>query len=138
VNPIALIGKDFETVQAELGISAVEYRDVGLERSSAAEYSVSSQDGSWEIILSPQNIITTVFLFLEKGHEGVLGITADMCKKEITERLGEPQEYAAAQSIEGLGEYGAWEKYYMDAFQLHVQHKNGEFGVKQITLMASR
>ena len=132
-----LIGKKFEDCQSELGLSSIEFRDVGLEKSTESEYSVLSNNGEWELILDSGNRISTIFLFMKKGHQGVLGITSRMTKKDIVSKFGRPLEEADAKYLDGLGEYGAWEKYDMEKYILHIQHDKEEVGVKQITLTSA-
>jgi hypothetical protein len=135
MEPLGILGKELKDVQAELGISVVEGIYSSLEEGEEQEYSVESKDGTWELLLSPNNRIKTIFLYLNRGHKGFAGITAKMSKEEIIALLGTPDFEGHPHTDPILGAYAGWEKYRRENHYLHVEHENQYSGVRMVTLM---
>jgi hypothetical protein len=57
MKPLSILGKELKDVQPELGMVVVEGIYSSLEEGEDQEYSVESEDGTWEILLSLKNRI---------------------------------------------------------------------------------
>ncbi|WP_444941528.1 hypothetical protein ACJJI3_03595 [Microbulbifer sp. ZKSA004] len=138
MNPFSVIGKPLSLVRKTLGVVSVEPVYDSLEEGEQQEYSVVSQAGKWEASLDQNNIIKTIFLYLNKGCDGVLGLDYSMIKSNVLELLGEPVSTGEPRVDSILGEYGAWEKYVHDNVFVHVEHESKENNIKQITIMVEK
>jgi hypothetical protein len=136
MKPLSILGKELKDVQPELGMVVVEGIYSSLEEGEDQEYSVESEDGTWEILLSLKNRIKTIFLHLNRGHVGFAGVTAKMSKEEVLKVLGTPDSEGHPHVDPILGSYAGWEKYLRDDHYLHIEHENQCSGVKMITLMS--
>jgi hypothetical protein len=134
-NPWEILGKNFLEIE---DISEHNGRKVvleDLEEGEKPEYYVSAKDETWEILLGKNNRVETIFLYLERNCEGILGITKFMNSADIIKLIGQPTESEEKQFVPILGEYGAWERYDFDRYCIHIEHNIEDTEVKQITIM---
>lgn len=134
-NTLEILGKNFleiEDISEHNGIKDV-LED--LEEGENKEYYVSAKDKTWEILLGKNNRVETIFLYLARNGEGILGITKLMNSADIIKLIGKPTKSEEKQFVPILGEYGAWERYNFDRYCIHIQHNLEDTEVEQITIM---
>jgi len=135
MNPLEIIGHKFDDVEHQLEHDGIKGTFDDLLEGEKQEYSVSASDGTWEISLGKENRIKTIFLYLDRGCQGILGITIAMKRGDIIEFLGKPTSSGDEGTVPFLGEYGAWERYDKENYCIHIEHYLGGNGVKKITIM---
>lgn len=136
INPLQILGKNFQQVQNILEHNGIEAIHDNLEDGEEQQYCVSAKNKTWEIHLGENNRIETIFLYLNCDRSGILGITKLMNSTDIIELLGEPTQSGEKVFIKVLDrEYGSWERYDFDNYCIHIEHTLDNRGVKQITVM---
>jgi hypothetical protein len=137
MNPLLIIGLSVQDAQKEMGLVSIEPVYDSLEAGEQQEYSIESSCGKWEVSLDSSNIITTVFLYLCNGCDGILGLNYTMSRSDVLELLGTPISTGEPHLDPFLGEYGAWEKFSHNNIYIHVEHEHKENNIKQVTLMVN-
>jgi len=139
MNPLDVLGNKFNEVECAFSNTGVlEVYDT-LEEGDEQEYYVSAPDGSWQLLLEPDNTVKTIFLFLANGYSNFNGITSSTTPSEIVKKMhGEPSSKGNSQEIPIIGKVGAWERYEFSEYVLHIEHSLVKGTVKKITLMLPR
>jgi len=135
MNPFLIIGKSVHDAQKEMGLVSIEPVYDSLEDDEQQEYSIESPCGKWEVSLDSNNIITTVFLYLNNGCNGILDLDRTMGRSDVLSLLGDPISTGEPHSDPILGEFGAWEKYFYNNLYVHIEHECEDRNIKQITIM---
>ncbi|WP_299877162.1 hypothetical protein [uncultured Cocleimonas sp.] len=134
MNPEQMIGKNLEDVLSGLECSAIQ--DINKEyEGEEPSYYVSALDSTWEILLGENNRIETIFLYINNGYPGFLGITSNLKRENILDMFGDPMFQKDESTHALLGKYGAMEKYERDNYYIHIEHELDNGGVKKVTVM---
>jgi hypothetical protein len=119
-----------------LADAVAELRQIGIEIGSEPEAAADPDDKGWslknrkegiEIHLSQKKQVDAIWLDLA-GREGDKyrrffwrGLTPSSTRADVIRVLGKPDETGPAAKIPGLGDYGPWIKYHLEACQLHFE-----------------
>ena len=156
MNPDEIIGKKLEDVQDKLNHTGVKglFSSTGIKDiftkpfgddfitndelanslDDADSYSTSSPDGTWEISLGLNNRIETIFMFLNKGHPDVFGVTKGHKRKDIISIFSEPFKQSDDYDSDVFGKCGGWEKYEKDNYFIHIEHEPDDAGIKVVSI----
>lgn len=129
------LGASVETVRAKLPDHSMEETYDHLEDGDEQEYFLCGIDKSWEIPIPRSGKIETIFLYLSDAFTEYHGISQNMTKEQVVSIFGKPI-WSGEPSTHGmLEDKGAWEKYQLENYFLHIEHVKNYEGVKMITLM---
>lgn len=135
IKPLQIIGKRFDDLKNQFVHAGIEEIYEDLREGEEQEYAVSAIDGTWEMLLDKENRIKTIFLFLDKGCQGILNITSEMNRSDIINLLGTPTRSGDESNLPILGQFRAWERYDQESYCIHIEHNLGGNGVRQMTVM---
>lgn len=114
------------------GITGV---DDDLEEWEEQSYCVESVNGEWEFSLSKDNIIETIFIFPNNGGKLIHGIKGSWSRKEVLNKLGTPESSGEKIDDEILGKKGAWDRFNMKKYYLHIEYNYAGSAIEQQTIM---
>ena len=130
-----IIGKSFKDIEKHLSHNGIEKDEDDLEEGTPQELYVSSVDGSWQMSLSEDLTIQTIFIYPEKALDLPEGFTNKTTLKDIAFKLGEPTNKGERSVSQFLGPQGAWARYAKSNYTIHFQEKYDLSGLKLITIM---
>lgn len=135
MNPFDVLGKSFTDVEDSLSHLGINEVFDELEDGEEQEFSVSAQDGSWEISLGKDLLIETVFLYKVDNFEIYTGINTYTIQTKIEDIFGEPSASGQQSESALLGVKGAWRRYDKSGVSVHVEREVDSEAIKMITLM---
>jgi len=135
MDPLALLGKNFDDVKDSLTHSGVLEAYENLEEGEEQEYYVSAPDNSWEFLLEKGNSIKTIFLYLDNGSVGFGGVSTNTTRDELISIFGKPSRQGEIQEFPDLGLKGAWERYDFENYSLHIEHDPHSDHISMLTIM---
>ena len=115
-----------------------------LEEGEIPRHWLQSERYGFDIELTPEGRITTVFLFVSgddehKPFEGALvgGLSKLSDQGEIRKALGTPSMARGAVTVSGLGSYGPADRYDFDAVSFHFEFRPDNKLLRLITAMVA-
>jgi hypothetical protein len=133
MNPADFLGKSLSEVSSSLNSKEATNRPTN-KYTLEPDSTIRADDKSWEISLYPGDTIRTIFIYLNKGHPPIDGVTRDADSKKIKELFGQPSsQVELTRHIPILGETGPYEKYVKQNYSVHFQHNTTNTGTNVIT-----
>lgn len=133
VNPTDFLGKSLSEVSSLLNSKEATNRPIN-KYTFEPDSTIQADNKSWEIRLYPGDTIRTIFIYLNRGHPPIDGVTRDADSKKIKELFGQPSsEVEITRHIPILGETGPCEKYVKQDHSVHFQHNTTNTGTDIIS-----
>ena len=98
-------------------------------------WTVRANDGSFEMILSQNRTIETIFLFPDHNADLPLGLLAHFEQADVHGLLGEAARSSPEKVSPLFGPMAAWDRYDIDLCRVHIEYRLDEPGLKLVTLM---
>lgn len=106
-----------------------------LEEGDQQEYYIEGKNGEWQFLLSEDSIITTIFIFPHKGGPLINGVGSNWTRKDVINKLGNPESSGEITDSPFLGKKGAWDRFYLQDYYLHIEYTLDGKGIEKQTLM---
>jgi len=137
MNYIKILGERFEDIESTLTHNGIEEVYDSLEGGDEQEYFVSAKNDSWQISLGQNHRIETIFLYMQKGFQEILGINSNSKKKDIENLFGHPKRSGEQSEMALVGKKGEWVRYDFETYALHIEYEIDSNNIKMVTLMLS-
>ena len=132
---ISILGKKVIDVLTEISEYSIEYNDIGVDENIEPTWTVKAKDGKYEMILSIDKTIRTIFIFPIQGILDGFDFDASRGRTFIIERLGTPSKSGQEMLLPILGRKGGFDRYDYDAYSIHFEYTLGQQSIEKITLM---
>jgi hypothetical protein len=134
-----IIGQKFEQISSNLESFEIENNEFELELEEGLEerYFVTAKNGLFEMILSKEKIVNTIFIYPdENGVFNFQDCIVKMGKNEILKRFGKPDKLGGPISNSIIGESGGFHRFDRD-LSYHFEYRDDDqTELKKITLMS--
>ncbi|CAL2082740.1 hypothetical protein TD3509T_500002 [Tenacibaculum dicentrarchi] len=134
-----LIGKDFEKIKSDFKSYKIENNDfeLELEEGFEKEFYINAEDESFEMILTKNKIIHTIFIYPnESGEFSFADYNINMGKTEIRKRFGNPNKKGGPMSNSIIGVSGGFDRFDRE-ISYHFEYADeNQTKLKKITLMS--
>ena len=134
-----LIGKDFEQIKSEFDAYKMENNDfeLELEESFEEEFYINAEDESFEMILTKNKIIHTIFIYSNDNGEFLFqDYTIHMGKEDIRKRFGNPNKSGGPISNSIIGVSGGFDRFDREISYHFEYADDNQTKLKTITLMS--
>ncbi len=135
MKPFEILGRNFNEIKGILNHSGIDGVFDELEEDEEQEYSVSAEDGSWEISLGEGDVIETIFLYNPDTFKDTLEFDSSSPLSAIEKLYGPISRNGQQTYDECLGEIGAWERFDNTEYSLHIEHNFNSPRIKTVTIM---
>lgn len=134
-----LIGRNFEQIKSALQPYTIENNDFQLELEEGFDekFYVNSADNSFEMILTDDKVIQTIFIYpMKNGEFSFQDYRVNMGRTEIRTRFGSPDRQGEPMSNPLIGSSGGFDRFDRE-ISYHFEYANDDqTQLKKITLMS--
>ena len=82
--------------------------------------------------------VATIFIYADEARrfeESIVDLPLTSTRREIHERLGPPTRSGPGLKDPIIGEFGAWDRFKLPGYSLHVEYRVGLDCIRMVTLM---
>lgn len=132
---ISILGKLITEVSIDNSDYVLEYNDRGVDENIEPTWIVKAKDSRYEMILSIDKVIKTIFIFPVEGKLDGFDFDSRRGRGFILERFGIPSRSGQEMDFPILGRKGGFDRYDNDNYSIHFEYTLGRQGIEMITIM---
>ncbi|MFZ6012491.1 MAG: hypothetical protein ACOYXT_19265 [Bacteroidota bacterium] len=132
---ISILGKRVNDVLINNSEYSIEYNDLGADENIEPTWIVKAKDGRYEMMLSIDKTIKTIFIFPVQDKLDGFDFEASRGRTFIIEKWGPPSKSGQEMVLPILGRKGGFDRYDYGDYSIHFEYTLGEQRIKKITLM---
>ncbi|MCZ8216781.1 MAG: hypothetical protein O9262_11105 [Cyclobacteriaceae bacterium] len=132
---ISILGKKVNEALTNSSEYSIKYNDLGADENIEPTWIVKAKDGRYEMILSIDKMIRTIFIFPIQDKLDGFDFEASKGRSFIIERMGTPSKSGQEMLLPILGTKGGFDRYDYNDYSIHFEYTLGQQRIEKITLM---
>lgn len=135
IDYISILGKNIYEISLDGSEYSLTYNDSDLNEGIEPGWIARANDERFEMMLSPDKTIRTIFLYPIQARFDALDLSAEIGREYVLEKFGAPSKSGEEMDFSVLGKTGGFDRYDYESYSIHFEYLTRQNGLKMLTLM---